>query len=322
MRSGKMKLLITESEDFSRLAISNLKEKFDVEVADINKKTSLMEKLSDVEVLFVRLRFKIDKEIIERAPQLKYILSATTGLDHIDVNYFEKRGGGIISLKGDIDFLSSIPSTAEHTWALLLSLIKKVPSSFAHVKEGKWNRNLFKGNNLKGKKIGILGLGRVGKQVAQFAAIFEMEIRYFDICTIKTSYQNFKTPEELFNWADIVTIHIPYNRENEHFVNKGLLSHTKNHSILINTSRGSVWDEKAVAKLLQQKKIKGVAVDVLENELDSSALSSNPLVLLAKENYNIIITPHIAGATYESMTMTEEYVADKFINLFKKDSKH
>lgn len=316
MRSGKMKLLITESEDFSRLALSNLKEKFDVEVADIHNKVLLMEKLSDVEVLFVRLRFKIDREIIESAPQLKYILSATTGLDHIDVNHFEKRGGKIISLKGETDFLSSIPSTAEHTWALLLSLIKKIPSSFAHVKEGKWNRNLFKGNNLKGKKIGILGLGRVGKQVAQFAAIFEMEVRYFDICNIKTLHQNFETPEELFNWADILTIHIPYNTENENFVNKELLSHAKSNSMLINTSRGGVWDEKAVAQLLQQGKIKGVAVDVLEKELEGSTLSSNPLVLLAKENYNIIITPHIAGATYESMALTEEYVADKFINLF------
>ncbi|HLF51234.1 D-isomer specific 2-hydroxyacid dehydrogenase family protein [Flavobacterium sp.] len=317
-----MKLLITESEDFSSLAISNLKEKFEVEVADINNKVLLMDKLSDVGVLFVRLRFKIDRKIIENAPQLKYILSATTGLDHVDVNYFEKRGGKIISLKGETDFLSSIPSTAEHTWALLLSLIKKIPSSFTHVKEGKWNRNLFKGNNLKGKKIGILGLGRVGKQVAQFAAIFEMEVGYFDICNIKTPHQSFQTPEELFSWADIVTIHIPYNAENENFVNKELLSHAKIHSMLINTSRGGVWDENSVAQLLKQRKIKGVAVDVLEKELDGSTISSNPLVLLAKENYNVIITPHIAGATYESMAMTEEYVADKFINLFKKDPNH
>lgn len=316
MRSGKMKVLITESEDFSRLAISNLNKKFEVEVADINNKALLMEKLSDVEVLFVRLRFKIDREIIENAPRLKYILSATTGLDHIDVSHFENRGGKVISLKGETDFLSSIPSTAEHTWALLLSLIKKIPSSFAHVKEGKWNRNLFKGNNLKGKKIGILGLGRVGKQVAQFAAIFEMEVGYFDICNISTPYQSFQTPEELLNWADIITIHIPYNTENKNFVNKELLSHAKNHSMLINTSRGGVWDENSVAQLLRQEKIKGVAVDVLEKELERNTIYSNPLVLLAQENYNVIITPHIAGATYESMVMTEEYIADKFVNLF------
>lgn len=316
MRSGKMKLLITESEDFSRLAISNLQEKFDVEVADIHDQLLLMKKLTDVEVLFVRLRFKIDREIIESAPQLKYILSATTGLDHIDVNHFEKRGGKIVSLKGETDFLSTIPSTAEHTWALLLSLIKKIPSSFAHVKEGQWNRNLFKGNNLKGKKIGILGLGRVGQQVAQFATIFGMKVGYFDICSIPTLHHNFETPEELFSWADIVTIHIPYTTANEHFVNKELLSHVARHAVLINTSRGGVWDEKAVAQLLQQEKIKGVAVDVLEQELERATLSSNPLILLAKENYNVIITPHIAGATYESMALTEEYVADKFIHLF------
>lgn len=311
-----MKLLIAESEDFSCLALSNLNDKFDVEIADIYDKALLIEKLSDVEVLFVRLRFKIDKDIFENAPELKYILSATTGLDHIDVNYFEKRGGTIISLKGETTFLSAIPSTAEHTWALLLALIKKIPSSFAHVKEGQWNRNLFKGNNLKGKKIGILGLGRVGKQVAQFAIIFEMKVAYFDICAIKTDHQSFQTPQELFKWADIVTIHIPYTIENENFVNKELLSHTMSHIMLINTSRGGVLDENSVAQLLRQGKIKGVAVDVLKKEMDGSTISSNPLVLLAKENYNVIVTPHIAGATYESMALTEEYVTNKFINLF------
>ena len=143
---------------------------------------------------------------------MKYILTATTGLDHIDVDCFEKRGGKVISLKDEVAFLSSIPSTAEHTWALLLSLVKKLPSSFESVKEGFWNRNLYKGNNLKGKRIGILGLGRVGVQVAKFAQAFDMEVSYFDCIKKETNLAEFNTAEALFEWAEILSIHIPLNK--------------------------------------------------------------------------------------------------------------
>jgi D-3-phosphoglycerate dehydrogenase len=311
-----MKILITEPDNFSLKAIVALQNKFEVKTVNIQSKQELIAMISDFEVIFVRLSFSIDKEIIQKAKKLKYILTATTGLDHIDVIYFESIGGKVISLKDETVFLGTIPSTAEHSWALLLSLIKKIPSSFHHVKKGEWNRNLFINSNLKEKKIGILGLGRVGKQVAKFARIFDMEVGFFDTVPIKSNFKKFKTPEELFNWADIVSIHIPYTIENENFVNKELLSHSKRHSVLINTSRGGIWDEKEVAILIENGMINGVATDVLKNELDLDSIAVNPLVLLANQNYNVIITPHIAGATKESMIMTEEYIVEKFLNLF------
>lgn len=311
-----MKILITESNGFSSKAIAALRNQFEVKTASIQTKQELLSIIGDFEIIFVRLGFTIDKEIIEKSKKLKYILTATTGLDHIDTSYFESIGGKVISLKDEVAFLETIPSTAEHTWSLLLSLIKKIPSSFQHVKNGEWNRNLFISTNLKDKKIGILGLGRVGKQVAKFAKAFEMEVGFFDITSIKSDFKQFKTPEEMFNWADIITIHIPYNGENENFVNKNLLSHSKKHSVLINTSRGGIWDEKEVAALIKKEKISGVATDVLKNELDLDSIAVNPLVLLANQNYNVIITPHIAGATKESMAMTEDYIIDKFLNSF------
>lgn len=312
-----MKILITESENFSSKAIASLRNYFQVELANVNDREELILKIADFDIIFIRLGFKIDNDIINKAKNLKYILTATTGLDHIGVEYFESRGGKVISLKGETEFLGTIPSTAEHTWALLLSLIKKIPSSFQHVKKGEWDRNLFINSNLKEKRIGILGLGRVGKQVAKFAEAFEMEVGYHDIVPIKSEFKNFKTPEELFNWADIVTIHIPYTLENENFVDKELLSHIKRQSVIINTSRGGIWNEKEVAILIKKGKLNGVATDVLENELNMDSISSNPLVLLAQQNYNVIITPHIAGATKESMALTEEFIVDKFLKLFQ-----
>lgn len=317
MRIGKMKILITDSENFSSKAIASLRNHFQVELANINDREELILKIADFDIIFIRLGFKIDEKIIQTAKKLKYILTATTGLDHIDVKYLESTGGKIISLKGETEFLETIPSTAEHTWALLLSLIKKIPASFQHVKKGEWDRNLFVNTNLKEKKIGILGLGRVGKQVAKFAEAFEMEVGFYDIVPIKSEFKIFKTPEELFNWADIVSIHIPYTKENENFINKELLSHINKQSMMINTSRGGVWEEKEVAILIENGKLNGVATDVLDNELNMDTISLNPLVLLARQNYNVIITPHIAGATKESMERTEEFIVDKFLKSFQ-----
>jgi D-3-phosphoglycerate dehydrogenase len=308
-----MRILITESGDFSLNALAELQKHFEVIQHDFTSLEVLIENIAEVDVLFVRLRFKLTKEILEKAPQLQYILTATTGLDHIDTDYFESRGGKVISLKGEVDFLGSIPSTAEHTWALLLALLKKIPSAFEDVKEGNWHRDHFKGNNLRGKKIGILGLGRVGKQVAHFAEAFGLEIGYFDVVAQTNHYTSFSNPQELFAWAEIISIHIPYNTENENFVNMELLQHCQKNAVLINTSRGNVWDENWVAELLKQNKIFGVATDVLQDEFNKKHLKRNPLVELATEEYNIIITPHIAGATYESMAMTEEFIVSQFL---------
>ncbi|WP_284651833.1 NAD(P)-dependent oxidoreductase [Flavobacterium terrisoli] len=310
-----MKILITESQDFSPKAIAELQNHFEVVQHDFNSQEELVAEMGDADVLFVRLRFKMTKEILQKAPKLKYILTATTGLDHIDTAYFETCGGKVISLKGEVDFLGSIPSTAEHTWALLLALLKRIPSSFTDVKSGNWNRDNFKGNNLRGKKIGILGLGRVGKQVAHFAEAFGMNVGYFDVISQTNTYKNFSNPQEMFAWADIVSIHIPYNADNENYVNEELLQHCQSNAILINTSRGNVWDEKCVAKLIRENKIAGLATDVLQNEFDKENIAQNPLVQLAQNGFNVIITPHIAGATYESMAMTEDFIAAQFLKI-------
>lgn len=313
MKTGKKKLLITEPDNFSQKALTMLSQAFDVKSIKIKDREELQLEISSVDAIFIRLGFVIDKEILDKASNLKFILTATTGLDHIDVDYFKSLGGEVISLKDEVDFLKSIPSTAEHTWALLLALLKKVPTSFDHVKKGGWNRNLFINTNLKEKKIGILGLGRVGSQVADFAKAFGMEIGFFDVKNVESNFLRFNSPGELFNWADIITIHIPYSVENEKFIDKELLSFVKKGTVLINTSRGGVWDENEVARLTMNGNFSGIATDVLENELNEETIELNTLVDLARQNYNVIITPHIAGATKESMEMTEDFVAKKLI---------
>jgi D-3-phosphoglycerate dehydrogenase len=315
MKNGKANILVTESEDFSKNAYDRLSSIGEVTLLDIKDVKELLEQTKNAVVLFVRLRFHITKKVIDNAPDLKYILSATTGLDHIDVPYFESKGGTVVSLKGEYDFLSTIPSTAEHSWGLLLALMRHSLSAFDDVKSGFWRRDLFKGNNLKGKKIGILGLGRVGIQIGAYATAFGLDIGFYDIAQKKhQNYKKFINVKELFSWADIITIHIPLNQGTVHFVNKELLGCMRENSVLVNTSRGVVIDELHVCHLIKTKKIKGYATDVLENEINfMNDVSKEQLVLLAQEGHNVIITPHIAGATYESMEMTEDFVVDKLI---------
>lgn len=310
-----MKIAITESENFSSEAINLLSKTGEVFALDCETQDALIENCTEAEAIFIRLKFRIDRRVLDSLPKLKFILSATTGTDHIDMPYFLQKGGEIICLKGETKFLETIPSTAEHTWGLLLALLKKIPSSFDHVKQGIWNRNLFKGNNLKNKKIAILGMGRVGEQVARYAECFDMEVGFYDIVDKDLSYKKFETAAALFQWADIISIHIPLNESNKNYIDKDLLCYAKIGVVLINTSRGGVWDENVIAENLYTNKIYGIAVDVLGDEFDVAKITANPLIALAKKGYNIIITPHVSGATFESMAMTEDFIAQKFVNI-------
>jgi D-3-phosphoglycerate dehydrogenase len=310
---NRLKILNAESEDYSRDAYVILSSIGDVTEANLSQQ-QVLEMIKDYHVLIVRLGTKVNKEIIDKATELKYILTATTGNDHIDVKYAHEKGIEIISLKGETQFLENIPSTAEHTWALLLASLRKLPAANNYVLQGGWNRQIFRGHNLKGKKLGILGLGRVGKQVAAFANAFGCITSAYDPYLEIWPDENvtqYHSAEELLGWNDILCIHIPYDSGNEHFLNLSLLSHLKHGAIVINTSRSGIWDESAIVQLLESGHISAVATDVIDNEQNENARSNGLLLNYAKAHDNVIITPHIAGATYESMHMTEVFIANK-----------
>ncbi len=308
-----MNILITEPLDFNPEQVTVL-EKFGTLRKGPFSRMGLLTAIKSTNVLIIRLGHKIDKELLDQASNLEYILTPTTGLDHIDIYEAEKRNIEIISLKGETDFLETIPSTAEHSLALMLSLIRKIPAAKKHVLEGKWDRDRFKSHNLNSFKLGILGYGRVGKQMAEYAKVFEMPWIFYDIDPKLKSHQRFE--ENLISFLkklDILTIHIPLNQETTNFLNASNLKFLREGSYIINTSRGEVIEEEAVTELLRNGYLAGIATDVLVSEIDEVKRKNNPLLKLARELDNIIITPHIAGATYESMWLTEEFVIKKWI---------
>ena len=266
-----------------------------------------------VDILIVRLARMIDKTVLSKFPNLDLVVTATTGLDHIDIDELDRQGVKLVSLRGQNKFLNSIPSTAEHTWALLLSLLRHIPEAQQHVKQGLWERDRFKGNQLKGKSIGIIGMGRTGSKIAEVARVFDMAVAYYDpYKTIPALGLKCDSLQDLLRTSDIITIHIHLSESTRQLINKSNIKDLKHGVFLVNTSRGGVWDEHAIAEALSNKKIAGVATDVLSTELHD--VSKSPLWEMLQQKQRVIITPHIGGATYEAMHACEEYIAQLVTN--------
>lgn len=309
----KMKILITEPLDFAKENLLLLRKMAEVKIGPFSREELLMAVI-DADVIMLRLNHYIDQEILQKAKKLKFILTPTTGLNHIDVTMAEGRKIEIISLKGETEFLSQIPSTAEHTWALLLSLLRKIPQGYEHVKQGNWNRDQFKSHNLCHYTLGVLGFGRVGKQISEYAKVFDMPFLFYDTDSkLQEHTQAINSLEVFLGKIDILSIHIPLNKKNLKFLSASNLKHLKSDAYIINTSRGEIIDEKFIALALTSKKIGGYATDVLSYENNSKKRKENPLLSIVDYVDNLIITPHIAGATYESMQKTEKFVIKKFL---------
>ena len=229
--------------------------------------------------------------------QFDFIVSCTTGTDHID-----NRGIQLISLQGEADFLSGIWATAEHTWALILSLIRKVPWAFEDVKAGNWNREAWQGTELRGKTLGIVGHGRVGRQVEHIAKAFGMPVYISD-----PKHFIFYTFEYMLGRSDLVTIHVPLTDETRGMFGEREFKLMKPTAYFVNTSRGGVVDESALLDALEHGWIAGAALDVVCDEPNI-----NPgLLEYAGTNSRLILSPHLGGNTIESRKNTQRFMTEK-----------
>jgi D-3-phosphoglycerate dehydrogenase len=307
-----MKILNLEPQDYSAEARALVEKAGTVENGPLSR-TALKKNIKNYDAVIVRLGHKIDKEILDAATNLKAIVTATTGLNHIDTAEAEKRGIEVLSLKGERDFLDTIHATAEHTFALLLSLIRNIPASACDVHDGKWNRDAFKGAELNGRTIGIIGYGRIGSKVAKYAEAFGMNVIANDILDI--AGVNMTDLNSLLSKSDIVSLHVPYSETTHHMMNRSRFQQMKKGTLFINTARGEIVDEAALLEALQSSHIAGAALDVLqgENSARKSWLKNDPLWKYARKRSNLIITPHTGGATYDSMKKTEIFMAQKFL---------
>jgi D-3-phosphoglycerate dehydrogenase / 2-oxoglutarate reductase len=316
-----IRILNAEPLDYNAKARRILRSAGAVEECALSR-SELIAKISDYHVLIVRLGFHIDRTIMNAAPNLRVIATPTTGLDHIDLDYAKSKGIAVLSLKGETAFLTSIPATAEHTWALLLALIRRIPSAFSAVCRAEADRDAYRGNELYEKRLGILGLGRIGEKIARYGLAFGMDVYAYD------PYKTDWTPQvkraenltDLLHRSQILTVHVPLSPETRHRIGKRELDSLPPGAILINTSRGAVINESDLLEHLQNGRLGGSALDVLEGEVEKTHLSSNPLIEYARTHDNLILTPHIGGATFESMARTEIFIANKIVQFFQNNA--
>jgi len=305
-----IRILNAEPLHYSAAAIDMLRTVGEIDLIDLSR-TELIEILPNYDILIVRLRIQVDREVIDAGSRLRAIVTATTGLDHIDVDYAESCGIKVLSLHGQTDFLRTIPATAEHTWTLLLALVRRVPWAFQSVLNNHWERDLFRGNDLWNKGLGLVGLGRIGEKVAQYGVAFGMHVAAYDPYREEwpANVTRFKALEDMLQHTNVLSIHVPLNPETEHLIGHKELSSLRDPSWLVNTSRGGIVDEAALIEALKSGQIRGAALDVISDERTREKGQCHPLIVYAHEHDNLLITPHIGGATLESMAMTEVYMA-------------
>ncbi len=296
-----------------------LKEKgYEVSISDkdgVLTKEELISALKEKEydAVISLLTDTIDSEVFEAAPSVKIFANYAVGFNNIDLNKAKEKG---VIVSNTPDVLTH--TVAEHAFALMLSLASRITEGDRYMRSGKyvgWDPLLLLGTDLREKTIGILGAGRIGRDLAQQSSMgFSMKVIYYDVSRNESIEKNYgaefkETVQEVLKEADFVSIHVPLLPSTKHLINAERLKMMKKTAYLINTSRGPVVDESALVEALKNGVIAGAGLDVFENE---PALAPG-----LAELENVIITPHIASATVETREKMSEVAALNIIEVLE-----
>ncbi len=273
--------------------------------------------LPQADAYFAALEVQLTEELISLAPLLQVIATPSTGLDHLDLAAAAAHDIAVLGLKDERALLDRITATAELAWALALACARRLPESFDAARRGHWARDELRGRQLAEKTFGIIGCGRLGTIIADYARAFRMSVLGYDLRDVRIEGVDPVPLDELLACSDVVSLHIHLTEANRGFMNRNRLRRMKPGSILINTSRGAIVDESAVLDALNTGPLAAYGTDVIEGEWRDD-LDRHPLVRHARERGNVVITPHIGGVTFESQAMAYEHTAGMLIEHFKK----
>jgi D-3-phosphoglycerate dehydrogenase len=288
-----MKILI--SDPFSKELPEQLKEFGEV--------TDDKAELPNADVVLVRSATKATKEYIDEAPNLKLIIRGGVGIDNIDVKYAESKN---ILVKNTPE--ASSVAVAELVFALMLAIQRNIVKAHNTTKNKEWIKKQLKGSELYHKTLGLMGIGRIAREVFKRAKAFEMNII---ACDPYVCYDECKSVEkgDLFRDSDIISLHVPLTDETKGMINKETIARMKDGVIIINTARGKLINEADLAEALKSGKVKYAGIDVFENEPPVGS----PLL----EPDNVLLTPHLGANTYENMDRIGEIVVDIIRNFVK-----
>lgn len=273
----------------------------------------LLDAVEDVDAIYCTLSERIDREVMDRAGKLRVIGTMSVGVDHIDVNYATSRGIYVVYTPGVLT-----ETVADHAWALLLATARRVVEADRIIREGRWEipwaPTMMLGYDVHGKTLGVVGMGRIGSAVARRAKGFNMRVLYYDIVRRKELEEELGAEyvelDELLRESDFVTLHVPLTPKTRGLIGERELRLMKKTAILVNTSRGPVVEQKALARALREGWIAGAGLDVFEEE---PIPVDDPLLKLD----NVVLTPHIASASHDTRNRMAEYAAEGIIKVLK-----
>jgi len=314
-----MKILHIDSNSDILLKLLE-KEGFTNELDFVSSKAEIEKKIGNYNGIIIRSRFKIDKKFLDKAKNLKFIARVGAGLESIDTQYAKFK---------DIELINAPEgnrnAVGEQTLAMLLSLFTKLNAADKSVKSGKWEREKYRGYELEGKTVGIIGYGNMGKSFAKKLKGFDLkEVLFYDIQNgLEDDNAQQVSMEELQQKADVLSLHVPYTSLTDKMVNSDFIRKFTKPFWLINTARGKNVVTNDLVHALKNGKILGAALDVLEIEkssfekIETDTISEDLHYLFQAEN--VILTPHIAGWTFESHQKLAQVIAEKIIAFSKKN---
>lgn len=302
------KILITDPIEKSCIEILE-SEGFKVDHKPGLKEDQIISIINDYNVLIVRSGTKVTKSIIDSSNSLELIARAGAGVDNIDVDAATHRGIIVMNTPG-----GNTISTAEHTMALLLSMCRNIPKANSELKQGIWDRKKYLGTELFGKKIGVFGLGKIGKEVAIRCKAFGLEVLGYDPVLTQDSAQKIGVKlvsiNEILEQADIITVHVPLSNETKNLIDKNAFNKCKDGVKIINCARGGIVNEKDLLEALNSGKVSSAALDVFEKEPPEfpNDLISHP---------NVVVTPHIGASTKEAQEKVAIQIAQQIVDFYK-----
>lgn len=291
-----------------------LNDQFEVDYwsqADRPPRAELLKRVADKEALICLLTEKVNDELLAAAPKLRIAATVSVGFDHIDVEACTRRKVVATHTPGVLD-----DTTADFAWALLMAVARRVLEGDTWLRSGTWpgwDLDQLIGGDVWGKTLGILGFGRIGRGLARRAYGFNMRILYSDAVRAPANVEEqlraeYVDRDKLFRDSDFISLHVPLLPDTKHLISKENLEKMKPTAYLINTSRGPVVDEGALAEALEAKKIAGAALDVYENEP-----RVNPALIGRKD---VVLTPHIASASVDTRTKMSLMAANNVVACF------
>lgn len=273
----------------------------------------MLDHIHEYDVYLSALKVRFTEEMAKRgaAGKLKLVYTPSTGLDHLDLPAIEAAGLEWRCIKHEIDLLESVTATAEMAFTLLLSSVRKVPWAHAAAMRGEWARDRYRGHQISGYTLGVLGVGRLGRMMVDYGRAFRMNVIGCDPNPLKPiddlEYVSF---DELLRRSDYLSLHIHLTKETEHLLDAEAFSKIKDGVVIVNTSRGKLIDEAAFLDALNSGKVGAAGLDVIVGEWRDD-LENHPLIAYAREHENLVIVPHLGGTCYESQRASSDFVAQK-----------